>query len=235
MLTNHDRSRRMGGAGLARRLSRRCWSMLLAGTGAAAVLASACSSGSSSKDATATSGVSAELTAVTGAPTPGPSPTPIDPSSMSYQSDGGPLNTYRIDIPQGWQHEDPGAPGGYERRYYYTVADVRQAAITVWCQPSKTIDQMMSEDNIAVGGRKGTYGVGAAPTATIGGLSGRIVDYNVDPAGVPIEARTLYLTSSSCGWRIVLYAYSRGGRDRWAPLFERVAQTFREVSGPPSG
>ncbi len=243
MSSNLDRTCRIDGVRSARRksgvprgvIARRLWPMLAAAGLVIAVLGQACSSGSSTKNATATAGVAAELTAATGAPTPGPSPTPVDPSTTSYQPDTGPSDTYRIDVPSGWQHEDPAAPGGYQRRYYYAVGDVRQAAIAVWCQPGRSIDQMMSEDNLAVGGRKGQYGIGAASSITIAGLNGRVVDYDVSPAGVQIEARTVYLASNPCGWRIVLYAYSQGGRDRWARLFERVAQSFQETSSPPPG
>ncbi len=235
MHTNHDRSRRPDSG---RSLARHAWPMLAAAA-AALLVAAACSSNSSKKsdDATAATGAEARLTAVAGGElTPGaPAPTAVDPSSTAFQPDTGPKNTYRIDVPQGWQHEDPTAPGGYQRRYFLTVGDVRQASIGVWCQPGKTIDQMMAEDNLSVGGRRGRYGIGAAPSITIAGLNGRVVDYDVSPAGVQIEARTIYLASNPCGWRIVLYAYSQGGRDRWAQLFERVAQSFQEVSATPSG
>ena len=242
MSSNLDGTRRIDGVrhsretGGARRgvIARRLWPMLAAAGLMAAVLGQACSSDSGTKNTSTTPGASVQTTPAAATPATA-TQTPVDPVSLSYVADTGPKNSYRIDIPSGWEHEDPVGPGGYMRRYFFAVGDVRQVAITVRCENGRSIDDMMNEDNLAVGGRRGQYGIGAAPTVTIAALNGRAVDYDVSPGGSTVEAHTIYLASNPCGWRIVLQAYSLGGRDRWMPLFEKVAQSFQEISSPPSG
>ena len=68
----------------------------------------------STKNATATAGVAAGTHQAEQAHRRQPSPTPSDPSTTSYQPDTGSSDACRIDVPLGWQHEDPAAPGGYQ-------------------------------------------------------------------------------------------------------------------------
>ena len=202
---------------------RRLW--FLVGALVASVAAAACSSGSGSVDKTATAFTSVQLTAATGAPTPGPSATPTDPSSLTYKQDTGPKSEYRIDIPDGWTHEDT-ATG---RRYVLTDdAGRRIVSVAVGCTIGRSIDDMMTEDNEAVGRRGGRWGIGGAAPVTIGGLAGRMVDY-VTGGATSIEGRTIYFVSARCGWRLTLSAYQAGGREAYASLFDRVARSFQEL------
>lgn len=211
-------------------LRRRFWPLLVAALVAAA-FAQACTS-DSDKDATPQTAQTPERTAsgeaTPASPVPAGTPAPLDPGSISYQQDTGPNNNYRIDIPAGWTQEGIVAPGT-GRRYVLTSDGVRTAAISVSCAASQSIDDMMSVDNLAIGGRNGQFPIGPAIPMTIGGLSGRMVDFFVSPAGTPVEGRTIYLTSARCGWRLSLQAFSAGGRERFAKLFERVAQSFQEL------
>lgn len=139
----------------------------------------------------------------------------------------GPLDSYSIQVPQGWTTEDQALPGGFLRRYYLERNGARVVQVVVRCSVDMDVETMMWQDNQIVTSLRGIYGSTETRSVSLAGVEASVVDYQVPIGVVTVEQRAVYLYREPCGWRVVLQAFGNGLRDQYAGLFQQILSTFR--------
>ncbi len=166
-----------------------------------------------------------------GPETPEATPIPFDLESVRLVPTVGEFDSFRMDVPEGWEVETTRIPGGFTHEYVLkNDYGMRVAVVSVQCRVGISVDAMMAEDQRVVQGVGGRYVIGNAGNVTLAGSSGRQLDYGVSLAGVPVDYRSIYLYKEPCGWRLTLAAFGRGQFDQFLPLYYRVVATFQPAA-----
>jgi hypothetical protein len=166
-------------------------------------------------------------------------PPDFDPATVELQAVQGRFDSYTIEIPEGWVAEDAPAPDGFSRRYILDHGQGPVAQISVRCSIGADAETLIWQDNqIATNfdALRASFELHQAVDVTVGGLEGRQVDFSIGLPGGTIEQRAVYLDGDQCGWRMALWVMGLRGRDQYAPLFERVLDSFevRPFDAPPA-